>query len=81
MGYLDTLYSEKSHTEQLCQGHYFDFFSLSLQFSMETMNLKISQSVRFKNIKMIRMLMKCTFKKRMIFQSYKKQWPPLCVAT
>ncbi len=57
------------------------FFSLSLQFSMETMNLKISQSARSKNIKIIRMLMKCTLKKRMSFQSYKKQWPPLCVAT
>ncbi len=39
------------------------FFSLSLQFSMQTMNLKISQSARSKNIKMIRMLMKCTLKK------------------
>lgn len=30
MGYLDTLYSEKSHTEQLCQGHYSENFKMNL---------------------------------------------------
>ncbi len=54
------------------------FFSLSLQFSMETMNLKISQSARSKNIKMIRMLMKCTLKKGWV-SSHIKNSDHLCV--